>query len=82
MARIELPAGAWAELRDPDLVTEGERQPLLKALSGATKAMDDGGVVESMIHVQNAVLLVMVESWSFDAPVEDASLQNLPVKIV
>ena len=82
MARIELPAGAWAELRDPDVVTERGRKPLVTALDGATKAVDDGAVVTTMIDVQTACVVVMVEAWSFDLPIEADSLLDLPAKTV
>ena len=82
MARIDLPASAWAELRDPDVVTERGRKPLIAALNGATKAVDDGVVIDSMLDVQDALIVVMVEAWSFDLPVEADSLLDLPAKTV
>ena len=83
MTRIDLPAGAWAELRDPDAVTERQRKPFVAALGRATKyeGMDDGGL-SSMMDVQDALVMAMVEGWSFTLPVNADSLLDLPHKTV
>ena len=83
MARIELPAGAWAELRDPDVVTERQRRPVVTALGRASKyeGMEDGGMA-ALVNVADAVLMAMVEAWSFAAPITMDGLDDLPAKTV
>lgn len=81
--RIDLPGGAWAELRDPDVVTERQRKPLVTAIGRVTKAegMEDAGF-SAIFDAQDATIMVMVEAWSFDAPVVADSLLDLPAKTV
>ena len=83
MTRLDLPAGAWAELRDPDAVTERQRKPFIGALGRAAKAegSEDGGL-SAMIEVQDTLVLAMVVSWSFESPIVADSLLDLPHKTV
>lgn len=81
MDKIDLPGGAWAQLRDPDTVTERQRKPFIHAVGRVSKAdeMSDGGL-SALVDVQDALVLAMVESWSFDAPVSADGLLDLPHK--
>lgn len=83
MTRIDLPGGAWAELRDPDVVTERQRKPLITAMGRASKyeGMDDSGF-GAILDVQDATILVMVAAWSFEAPVSAEGLLDLTGKTV
>ena len=83
MTRLDLPAGAWAELRDPEAVTERQRKPFIGALGRAAKAegSDDGGL-SAMIEVQDSLVMAMVVAWSFESPVVADSLLDLPHKTV
>ena len=84
MTRLDLPGGAWAELRDPDAVTERQRKPFIGALGRAAKAegAEDGGL-SAMIDVQDTLVMAMVVSWSFELTVGAAdSLLDLPHKTV
>ena len=83
MTRLDLPAGAWAELRDPEAVTERQRKPFIGALGRAAKAegSEDGGL-SAMIEVQDSLVMAMVVAWSFESPVVADSLLDLPHKTV
>lgn len=76
MDKIELPGGAWAALRDPDVVTERQRKPLILA----AQRLAAEGNLSVMVDVQDAVVLAMVESWSFDVPVTADGLLDVPAK--
>ena len=79
MTRLDLPGGAWAELRDPAAVTERQRKPFVAAIGRASKAdgAEDGGL-SAMIDVQDSLIVAMVAAWSFDAPVGAEGLLDLP----
>lgn len=81
--RLELPGGGWAQLRDPEAVTERQRKPFVTALGRASKyeQMDDGGL-GAMIDVQDALVVALVDSWSYEAPVSADALLDLPHKAV
>ena len=80
MNRIDLPAGAWAELRDVDTVTERQRKPLIAAMD-QMKTPDEAGL-GALFNVQDALILILVESWSFPAPLTADGLLDLPAKAV
>ena len=83
MTRLDLPAGAWAELRDPEAVTERQRKPFIGALGRAAKAegSEDGGL-SAMIEVQDSLVMARVVAWSLESPVVADSLLDLPHKTV
>ena len=83
MTRLDLPGGAWAELRDPEAVTERQRKPFIGALGRAAKAegSEDGGLT-AMIEVQDTLVMAMISSWSFELPIAADSLLDLPHKTV
>lgn len=82
MDKIDVPGG-WAKLRDPDTVTERQRKPFMKAVgrAGNLQAADDGGI-SLLVEVQDALVLAMVEEWSFDAPITADGLEDLPHKAI
>ena len=83
MTKIDLPGGAWASLRDADAVTERQRKPFVTAMGKASKyeGMDDSGFA-AILDLQDALVLAMVESWSFEAPVNADGMLDLPAKTV
>ncbi len=80
-ARVELPGGGWADLRDPDAVTERQRKPFLAASGRLVKSddMEDSGFI-AVLDVQDALVLALVNAWSYEAPVTADSLLDLPCK--
>lgn len=82
MDKLEVPGG-WAKLRDPDAVTERQRKPFVKAVGRASKISDaDDGGISLLVEVQDALVLALVEEWSFDAPVTADGLEDLPHKAI
>lgn len=76
MDKIDLPGGAWAQLRDPDTITERQRRPIKAAMiaagsSGEFQAALADGIFDHLV-------LALLESWSFDAPVTAEGLLDLP----
>jgi len=87
--RIDLPSGGWAELRDPIDVCERLRRPVVQAMGSLTKhdieqvspeSADgtDPAVLARFQSLNDLVAVALVESWSFDAAVTVANLQELP----
>lgn len=81
--RVELPGGAWAQLRDVDAVTERQRKPFITAIGRVSKmdGMDDGGI-GAVVEVQDALITAMVEAWSFELAIDTDSLLDLPHRTV
>ena len=71
MARIDLPAGGWAELRDIETITERERRPLM------LKASRAGGDYQKLEALADDLLLMFVEEWSY-GDVCAETLQDMP----
>jgi CBS domain-containing protein len=68
--RVELAAGGWAVLRDPLTFTIRERRKLQRYLLGVRGVPDgDADLVD--------LLGLLLGSWSFDAPVDTASVRAL-----
>lgn len=83
MEKIDLPGGAWASLRDPAVVTERQRKPFVTAMGRASKfeGMDDSGFA-AILDLQDSLVLALVDSWSFDAPVSADGMLDLPAQTV
>lgn len=83
MDKIDLPGGGWAALRDPDTVTERQRKPFIKAVgrAGNLAGFEDGGI-GALLDVQDALVLALVDSWSYDGPVTADALEDLPHKAI
>ena len=83
MDKVSLPGDAWAQLRDPDTVTERQRKPFVTAIGRVAKAdgMDDGGM-GALFDVQDCLVLAMVQEWSFEFPVTADGLLDLPHKAI
>lgn len=61
--RIELPSGAWAELRDPKSVTNRERRPLLERVESEASP---GAPLVTKLGFGDRLVCLMVASWSYD----------------
>ena len=71
MARIDLPGGGWAELRDIETITERERRPLM------LKASRTNGDYQKLETLADDLLLMFVEDWSY-GEVTAATIQDIP----
>lgn len=94
MHRIELPGGAWADIRDPEELSERHRRPVknLASASVATIARLEGisagedmaalGITEEeadrLTRLQDATIVAVVAAWSYDLPVTADALLDLP----
>lgn len=86
MSRHELPDGQWAEFRDPEQVPERLRRPITRhaaRLSSTSVAeASDGDVaphdLDILFDLNDALVLALVESWSFPSPVAADGLGELP----
>lgn len=85
--RVDLTDGQWAELRDPSRLTNKQRRPLQIAGLKIAKFDKDGTPTEvdtsdpvAVLDFGEALVLALVESWSFDKPVpseDPASLDDM-----
>lgn len=93
--RVELPEGAWAELRDPRTLTNGQRKPLTRLLATAPRVdsetlVDKAGkpvkVIDnaSILELGETCVRVFVDSWSLSLPVpsvDPSSVDNIPARV-
>jgi hypothetical protein len=79
----------WVDLRDPELVPERLRRPVVQASISAVgladidiEAPENAEKVASVIgffsEFNDLVAVAMLEAWSFDSVISVASLQDLP----
>ncbi|MGW0795897.1 hypothetical protein [Streptomyces sp. NPDC002692] len=77
--RINLPSGAWVELRDPRELRRGDKKRALKMVP----ISEEGDLTLGMpSDMADGVLAVMITAWSYDlpVPVTPASLDHLPME--
>lgn len=89
--RVELSRGQWADLRDVDELTNGQRRPFMLAvaeLSALTEPNVDGtpsltGAREpakaaaALLATGDALLGALVSAWSFELPIPSADPASL-----
>lgn len=78
MSRIELPDGGWAELRDIDTISKGERDRVVRLY----QTTDDN--VEAAMLVSDEMVKILVTSWSLENPLpsqEPQVIERLPFKV-
>lgn len=90
MTRVELPGGAWAELRGVNEVSERLRRPVVNLCIRANElgVFDEGAdgnpstpstegleVVEAL---QDHVCVALIASWSFDLPITVDTVVDIP----
>lgn len=82
--RIELANDGWAELRDPQTLTNGQRKPFMRLLAGLPTGKDgtpDMNAVDAdtILSIGDTLLKAFLVEWSFGPlPAEDpAALDNL-----
>jgi hypothetical protein len=81
--RIDLPDGQWAELRDVAGLKAGDKVAVQRAVK-FTQAPDgkplevNAGMSEDM---QVALLAQVITSWSYEAPVTEDAILDLPVGV-
>lgn len=95
--RVDLPDGAWAELRPPRKVNERRRRQFVAAMSDFQKSIgelprDEKGETDPRLFgaqqqqlFEDAIdLLVvcLVSNWSFDTPIEANSISDFDVDVV
>lgn len=59
MDKVELVAGGWIELRDPEGLTEGDRQDILVAVNETEKT----STLRWDFAMTNAIAAALVEQW-------------------
>ena len=69
--KITLPSGATATLKDPSLLKVKDRKALMKSTN------IEGGDVEKSMAMQDTLISMMVEEWSFDMPIPSKSIDSL-----
>lgn len=96
MRRIELPGGAWADLREISEITERLRRPI-KVIAGASAATiarlqgvtttDDMAALglsedeaDRFSRLQDATIVAVVAAWSYDLPISTDSLLDIPAE--
>lgn len=84
MSRIDLPDGAWAELRSPKKVSERKRRQYISAMSefNASKAGLDPSLFGSkqqdlLDNALDLLIVCLVSSWSLPDPVSVEALADL-----
>ena len=84
--RIELPDGAWAELRNPRSVPERLRRPVTKMMfqisQQQTETINNDFVDPEMVLVyselNDLLIVARVAAWSYDLPISVDSVLDLP----
>jgi len=84
--RIELPDGAWAELRSPRSVPERLRRPVTKIMfeisQQQTENINNDFVDPEMVMVyselNDLLIVARVAAWSYDLPISKDSVLDLP----
>jgi hypothetical protein len=75
--RVDLPNGQWAELRDPESITNKERYQFQKkripqlidaAARESRQSAMDVGEAEIATQAAEAIMVDMLTGWSFDLP--------------
>jgi hypothetical protein len=76
--KVELPGGGWAEVRDPELLTERERRPFLKSMEKVLSApeRDDS---DGPYALYDHVMAFWVTSWSFGDTFDPDVALDLPI---
>ncbi|MFE5140306.1 hypothetical protein ACFRDV_21960 [Streptomyces fagopyri] len=77
--RLNLPSGAWVELRDPNELRRGDKKRALKMVP-ISEDLDLS--LGTQADMADGVLAVMIAAWSYDLPlpVTPASLDHLPME--
>lgn len=82
--RLDLPDGAWAEVRDPKQVPERLRRPVSRAAAAAAATGFDAEhmatpeQIDAITSLNDHVIRALVASWSFEAEVSVESILDLP----
>lgn len=85
--RIELPDGAWAELRSPRTVPERLRRPVTKMMFAISNNQeiqntDDNVVNPELVGIyselNDLMIVARVVAWSFDLPISVDGVLDLP----
>lgn len=69
--KITLPSGATATLKDFSLLKVKDRKAVLKSTEV------EGGDLTKSMALQDALISMLVEEWSFDLPIPNASIDSL-----
>ena len=83
--RVELPSGAWADLRPGNTVTERQRRPVNRLMNGIDRSkfgQDDpqwtDDELERLEQLNDVVAAACVAAWSYEWPITVDSVQDLP----
>lgn len=94
LEEITLPSGAWVKLRDPEDTTEAQRKPvtrlqmrmawnpkLMATIKGEGSSSDLSDTeIDWLFDYNDAIVVALVESWSFEQPVTVDGLRAIPGK--
>ena len=69
--KITLPSGATATLKDYSLLKVKDRKAVLKSTEV------EGGDLTKSMALQDALIAMLIEEWSFDLPIPNASIDSL-----
>jgi hypothetical protein len=69
--KITLPSGATATLKDYSLLKVKDRKAVLKSTEV------EGGDLTKSMALQDALIAMLVEEWSFDLPIPSAKIDSL-----
>lgn len=88
MAKIDLPSGGWASLREPEAMPERLRRPVIRLATGLRHLYtDDGEFDEKLLddasldlldRYNDAGVVAFVAEWSYTTPVSADALLDLP----
>lgn len=78
--RLELPSGAWAEVPDPDHLTNADRKGLIRAIRDAgIEPPEEGSAIDTteifLGPAVNSVMAWLVKEWSYEMPRPAADLE-------
>lgn len=90
MAKKTIVGTGWVVLRDPKMVPERSRRPIMaqaasiqKVAREVTASIDEDSVADkesllSLYDFNDLVAVALIAEWSWDAPISIDSLQDLP----
>ena len=70
--QVSLPSGATVTLRDPKTIRHKDRKLLFKQLDNTGE-----GEMSRVFAMGDALVILLVESWSLDAPIPSVSAESL-----
>lgn len=78
--KLDLPDGGWAEVLDPEMLSERDRRPFLKSVDALITSSEDS--YDGSLALYDHVMAFMVVSWSYgDGTFDPEAALDLPIGV-